>query len=88
MKNKSYYEAIEGQGLGFRLGLSFFYFILNLPPLTSDVTCSRLYLDGKNVRRKCQMNTLSEQILYSEEIDRKWINKLKQQFQTLAMYIA
>ena len=33
-------------------------FILNVPPLTRDVTCSRLYLNGKNMRRKCQMNTL------------------------------
>ena len=34
------------------------------------------------------MNTLSEQISYYEKIDRKWINKLQLQFQTLAMYIA
>ena len=34
------------------------YFILNLPPQTSDATCSRLYLDGKSMRRKCQMNNL------------------------------
>ena len=27
--------------------LGFFYFILNSPTLTRDVTCSRLYLDGK-----------------------------------------
>ena len=28
------------------------------PPITRDVKCSRLYLDGKNMRRKCQMNNL------------------------------
>ena len=39
-----------------RLGL--FYFILNSASLTRDVTCSRLYLDGKNMGRKCQMNNL------------------------------
>ena len=35
-----------------RLGLDFFYFILNLLPLIRDVTCSRLYLDGKNMEEK------------------------------------
>ena len=43
-------------GLGLRLGL--FYFILNSPPLTRNVTCSRLYLNRKNMRGKCQMNNL------------------------------
>ena len=38
--------------------LGFFYFILNSGPLIRDVACSRLYLDGKNMRRECQMNTL------------------------------
>ena len=33
-------KTIEGNRR-FRLGLGFFYFILNLPPLTHDVTCSR-----------------------------------------------
>ena len=41
-----------------RVGLGIFYFLLNSPPLTGDVTCSRLYLDGKNMRRKYQMNNL------------------------------
>ena len=27
-------------------------------PLTRDVACSRLYLDEKNMRRQCQINTL------------------------------
>ena len=35
-----------------REGLGLFYFILNSPLLIRDVTCSRLYLDGKNMRRK------------------------------------
>ena len=34
------------EGLGFRLGLGLFYFILNSPQLTRAVTCSRLYLGG------------------------------------------
>ena len=40
------------------LELAFFYFILSSPSLTRDVTWVRLYLDGKNMRRQCQMNTL------------------------------
>ena len=48
------WKTIEGQGLG----LDLFYFILNSLLLTRDVTYSRLYLDGKNVRGKCQMNNL------------------------------
>ena len=28
------------------------------PPITRDVKYSRLYLDGKKMRRKCQMNNL------------------------------
>ena len=43
-------------GLGLRLG--FFYLILTSPPLTRDVTCSRLYLEGKNMKRQCHRNTL------------------------------
>ena len=39
-------------------GLSFFYFVLNLPPLTRDVTCSLTLLERKSMRRKCQMNTV------------------------------
>ena len=31
------------------------------PPLTRDVTCFRLYFDGKNIRQ-CQMNTLIVEI--------------------------
>ena len=34
-------------GLGLGLGLGFFYSILNSLQLTRNVTCSRLYLDGK-----------------------------------------
>ena len=47
---------MEYQRLG--LGLGFFYFIMNLPPLHRDVTCFRRYLEGLEMRRKCQMNTL------------------------------
>ena len=51
------WKTTEGQALG--LGLDLFDFILNSPPLTRDVTWSRLYFKGKkNTRRKCQMNTL------------------------------
>ena len=42
------------------LGLGLFYFILSLPPLNRHVLCSRLYLGGKNMRKKCQMNNLRE----------------------------
>ena len=43
------------------LGLGLFYFILNSAPLTRDVTCSRPYLDGKNMKRLNEM--LNEQPL-------------------------
>ena len=33
--------------LGLVLGLGFFYFILNSPPLARNITCSRYYLDEK-----------------------------------------
>ena len=49
---------MEGSGLGVELELNFFYFILNSTELTRDVTYSRLYSDGKNMRRQCQINTL------------------------------
>ena len=42
------------------LGLGLFYFILSLPPLNRHVLCSRLYLGGKNMRKKCQMNSVRE----------------------------
>ena len=54
-------KTIEGNrrlGLGSGLGLVFFCFILNSLPLTRGVTLSKLYLDGKNMRRKCQMNNV------------------------------
>ena len=44
--------------VGVRLGL--FYFILNSPPLTRDVTCSRLYLDDKKYEE--QMSVEEPQI--------------------------
>ena len=40
-------KTIKGDGKGLRLGLGFFYFILNLPPLTRDVTCSVTLLGRK-----------------------------------------
>ena len=44
---------------GLRLGfeLSFFYFILNSPQLIHEVTCSRLYLDGKKYEEEIPDNT-------------------------------
>ena len=39
------------------MSVKFLLFFLNSPPMTRDVTCSRLYLDGKN-RRQYQMNFL------------------------------
>ena len=58
------WKTIEGnRGLG--LELSFFYFILNPAPLTHDVACSRFYLDGKNMRRQCQMSSLDLSIFQS-----------------------
>ena len=39
------WKTTEGQALG--LGLDLFDFILNSPPLTRDVTWSRLYFEGK-----------------------------------------
>ena len=41
-----------------RVRFMLFYFKL-IPPLTHDVTCSRLYLDEQNLRRKCQTNNLN-----------------------------
>ena len=41
--------------MGLGLGLRLPFFILNSPRLTCDVTCSRLYADGKVMRMKCQM---------------------------------
>ena len=32
---------------------SIFYFILNSPSPTVNITCSNLYLDGKNMRKEC-----------------------------------
>ena len=40
-----------------KVRVKFILFILNSAPQTHDVTCSRLYWDGKNIRRKCQMKT-------------------------------
>ena len=43
-------KTIEGNRspvLGLELGLDFFYFILKLPPLISDVTCSVTLLGRK-----------------------------------------
>ena len=37
-----------------------FLFYSELVPLTRDVTCSKLYLVGKNMRRECQMDNLLE----------------------------
>ena len=45
--------------MGLGLGLRLSYFILNSPRLTCDETCSRLYADGKVMRRKCHMINLS-----------------------------
>ena len=45
------------------LGLRLFYFILNLSPLVHEVTCFRLYVGGKNMRRKCQMSNLQKKML-------------------------
>ena len=36
------------------------YLILKSPPLTRDVTCSTLHLDGKNIRMECQINNLQK----------------------------
>ena len=51
---------IRFKQLGLVLGLGLFSFILSLPPLNRHVLCSRLYLGGKNMRKKCQMNNLRE----------------------------
>ena len=61
-------KTIEGKRLGLTLGL--FYFILNSASLTLDVTFSRLYLDGKNMGRKCQMNNL---FICKKSILQNWI---------------
>ena len=44
-------KIIQGR-LRLGLGLGFFYFILNAAPLTRDVTCSKIYLDGMR-KRQC-----------------------------------
>ena len=41
-----------------RVRVWFLLFYSELAPTDRDVTFSRLYLDGKNMRRQCQMNTL------------------------------
>ena len=41
-----------------RVRVTFLLFYSELFPLTHDVICSIIYLEGKNMRRKCQMNTL------------------------------
>ena len=41
-----------------RVRVRFILFYSELAPLTRDVTCSRLYLDEKNMNRKCQINNL------------------------------
>ena len=46
----SFWKIIEGNRnfrVGLKIGLGFFYIILNSPSLTRDVTCSRVCLDGK-----------------------------------------
>ena len=45
-------------GLGLWLELELFSLILNLPPMTCDVTCSKRYSDGQNMRRKCELNNV------------------------------
>ena len=54
MENNSRLKKVKG----LVLGLGFFYFIPNSSPLTRDVICFRLYLDGEKMRKQCQMNTL------------------------------
>ena len=39
-------------------GVRSLLYVLNFPPLTRDVACYRLCLDGKNMRRQHQINTL------------------------------
>ena len=52
------WKTIEGNTrlrVRVRIMVRFLYFILNSHPVTCDATCSRLYLDGKNMRTQCQM---------------------------------
>ena len=49
------------------------FFILYSPPLTRDVTSSKHYLDGKNMRKECQMNNLQEFLKFQNNI--KTVNK-------------
>ena len=52
------WKTIEGNTrlrVRVRIMVRFLYFILKSHPVTCDVTCSRLYLDGKNMRTQCQM---------------------------------
>ena len=52
-------KTTEGKRrLRVRVRVRFLLFHSELAPLVRDVICSRLYLDGKNMRRQCQMNTL------------------------------
>ena len=46
-----------------RVRVRFSLFYSDLAPLTRDVTCSRFYLDGKSMRKKCQIDNLSYLIL-------------------------
>ena len=44
------WKTIEVNGLGFGFALSLSYFIVNSPPLNRDVTCCRVYLNGKKYK--------------------------------------
>ena len=50
-KNKIYYEKQlkTAKNKFLKIYKSIFYFILNSPPLTRVITCSKLYSDGKNM---------------------------------------
>ena len=50
------WKSIEGNR-SLRVRVKFLLFYSELVLLTCDATCSRLYLDRKNMRRQCQMNT-------------------------------
>ena len=47
-----------------------------MPPLTRDVKCSRLYLEGKNMRRKCQIKNL----LHFTQLKNKDFKKIEKRY--------
>ena len=60
-KNSNFIKK-NNRRLRLRVRVRFILFILNSPSLTRDVTCSRIALDGKYMKRKYKTNYLNIKI--------------------------